>query len=348
MAGIIATKIDALYADQNINFESANLKGVMTGAFDAFVDHSNSPNGFVTNSLKEMARNSWNATMKIPVWDGKKISVTTTRPITIPLVYQVSALETLSFATIQASFAIGKYEAEHNHMTQNELFAKNLRDVIDAMRVKLEESAVATLAADRNQATPATVGHYTWDGTNDVANVALADHSKIFGELIPIFMGEDINLPLHLIQNAGTMLITNPLRYQGAGNATNFEWQFTQKVYNTNKIANAANKIGTCYAVPDGTLGFLTRYRPEEINSLKTLNGVEFGVTNLPNIPFPVGTFYKEDVLDMSGETSSANQSTRTAAEYYSFAIDVCFVTKYIKDRTTQFSPILKIQLADA
>jgi hypothetical protein len=123
--------------------------------------------------------------------------------------------------------------------------------------------------------------------------------------------------------------------------------EYSDKILHfSNTISNADNKFGSGYMVEAGNLGILTRVERESILRSTTGDGHEWDIDTLPMLNLPVGTYYYDEVEDVSTMGAHVADLTRARVEHYGFAVDVAFVVAYNSSPATLPNPILAFDIA--
>lgn len=323
---LINTRMQNIRA--NSELDRNEIRPSRYGAFDAFAMMTDSPSGIISDELKEKAFASIGNTVQVPVINyDAGITIGNQRTITIAHSENVSALVNISFATYAWGFTIIPAQHMNNEIKMQKDFEKKFLKYLYKLAGTLEGVAVGALSTNKTQAFADTL-NYTVTG-----NVVGADwdaRDAIIGDLNVIMGANDYFGRLHLIGNPGVESIIRKLAQHGLYNDQMKYLEYSDKILHfTNQIANATDKFGTGYVVEDGNLGILTRVERESLMRSTTGDGHEWDIDTLPVLNIPVGTYYYDDVEDVSSIGAHIADLTRARVEHYGFAVDVAFVTAY-------------------
>ena len=217
--------------------------------------------------------------------------------------------------------------------------------LLSAFAKKLDEAALATLAANKTQVLKNPL-LYNWSG--NAINAKWTERENVFGDLEVMMGANDFYGQLHIVGDPGVESIMRKLEQKGLYNEVNKQNEFgTKIVHLTNNIAAAENKYAQGYAVNSGTLGVLTRFERDCLLGTMSGDGHEWGIATLPLLNMPVGTYFYDSVGDYSSIAGAATADmTRTRKEHYGFAVDVAFLTSYNSSPDTKASPILAFNIS--
>ncbi|AFM54791.1 virion structural protein [Croceibacter phage P2559S] len=328
------------------NLDKWELRPSRYGALDLFMQQTADPAGIISPELTDKAEASIGSTLQVPVidYDGT-ITIGNTRTVTIPDSENNSRLVTIVFATYSWGFTIVPAAYMNNEVSIQADFERKFNKYLYKFGKTLDGAAVAALDANKTQVLNDTLGLYTFAG-----NVVTADFAKreeIIGDINPMQASNDVYAPLHVVGNTGVESAVRKLAEKGLYNETNKQIQYADKVWHwSNEVANAADRYATAFAVPQGTVGMLTRFEREALLRSRSRTGHEWDIDTLPMLEMPVGTYYYESVGDFSGIAGAATADlTRAKKEHYGFAVDVAFVVAENSDAANNPGAILKLDI---
>ena len=341
---LVLTRIQNTLA--NSRLDKYEYRASRYGALDAFMVQSNDPTGILTPELKEKARTSIGTTLQTPVIDyDADITIGNTRSLTIADSENTSRFVDITFATYSWGFTIAPAMYMNNEIGIQRDFDTKLMKYAYAVAKKLDEAALAILAADKTQVLK---NKLLYDFSTNALNAKWTERENVFGDLEVLMGANDFYGQLLIIGDPGVESIMRKLQQHGLYNDVNKQNEFGNKIVHlTNNIAAASGKYAQGYAVNAGSLGMLLRYERDCLLGTVSGDGHEWGIATYPVINMPVGTYFYDSVGDYNAIAGAATADmTRTRKEHYGFAVDVAFITAYNSDRATLPSPILSFNVS--
>lgn len=341
---LVLTRIQNTLA--NSRLDKYEYRASRYGALDAFMVQSNDPTGILTPELKEKARTSIGTTLQTPVIDyDADITIGNTRSLTIADSENTSRFVDITFATYSWGFTIAPAMYMNNEIGIQRDFDTKLMKYAYAVAKKLDEAALAILAADK---TRVLKNKLLYDFSTNALNAKWTERENVFGDLEVLMGANDFYGQLHIVGDPGVESIMRKLQQHGLYNDVNKQNEFGNKIIHlTNNLAAAGGKYAQGYAVNAGSLGMLLRYERDCLLGTVSGDGHEWGIATYPVINMPVGTYFYDSVGDYSTIAGAATADmTRTRKEHYGFAVDVAFITAYNSDRATLPSPILSFNVS--
>lgn len=325
----------------NSNLDKFEYRPSRYGALDCFMAQSNDPTGILTDELKEKARASIGSTLETPVidYDGA-ITIGNTRDVTIADSENTSRMLQITFATYSWGFTVAPAMFMNNEVRIQKDFETKMLKYIYKFAQKLDEAALAALAAAKTQVIN---NNLLYDKTGNVINAKWTERENLLGDLNVIMGANDFYSPLSIVGDAGIESLVRKLAQKDIYNVENKRNEWSDKLFHfTNHMAKDPAKYGSGYAVAGGSVGMLTRFERDCLLGTVSGDGHEWGIVNLPILNMPVGTYFYDSVGDYSGIGGAATADmTRTRKEHYGFAVDVAFITAYNSAAATLPSPIL-------
>lgn len=341
---LVLTRIQNIRA--NSNLDKFEYRPSRYGALNAFMVQSEDPTGILTEELKQKARTSIGNTLETPVIDyDADITIGSTRTLTIADSENTSKMVQITFATYAWGFTIAPAMYMNNEIGIQKDFETKMMKYIYAFAKKLDEAALATLAANK---TEILKNPLLYDWSSNAINAKWAERENVFGDLEVMMGANDFYGQLHIVGDPGVESIMRKLQQHGLYNDVNKQNEFgTKVVHLTNNIAAVGGKYAQGYAVNAGSLGMLTRFERDCLLGTVSGDGHEWGIATLPLLNMPVGTYFYDSVGDYNAIAGAATADmTRTRKEHYGFAVDVAFLTAYNSAPSTLASPILAFNVS--
>lgn len=341
---LVLTRIQNIRA--NSNLDKFEYRPSRYGALNAFMVQSEDPTGILTEELKQKARTSIGNTLETPVisYDAD-ITIGSTRTLTIADSENTSKMVQITFATYAWGFTIAPAMYMNNEIGIQKDFETKMMKYIYAFAKKLDEAALAALAANKTQVLKNPL---LYDWSSNAINAKWTERENVFGDLEVMMGANDFYGQLHIVGDPGVESIMRKLQQHGLYNDVNKQNEFgTKIVHLTNNIAAAGGKYAQGYAVNAGSLGMLTRFERDCLLGTVSGDGHEWGIATLPLLNMPVGTYFYDSVGDYNAIAGAATADmTRTRKEHYGFAVDVAFLTAYNSAPSTLASPILAFNVS--
>lgn len=341
---LVLTRIQNIRA--NSNLDKFEYRPSRYGALNAFMVQSEDPTGILTEELKQKARTSIGNTLETPVIDyDADITIGSTRTLTIADSENTSKMVQITFATYAWGFTIAPAMYMNNEIGIQKDFETKMMKYIYAFAKKLDEAALAALAANKTQVLKNPL---LYDWSANAINAKWTERENVFGDLEVMMGANDFYGQLHLVGDPGVESIMRKLQQHGLYNDVNKQNEFgTKIVHLTNNIAAAEGKYAQGYAVNAGSLGMLTRFERDCLLGTVSGDGHEWGIATLPLLNMPVGTYFYDSVGDYNTIAGAATADmTRTRKEHYGFAVDVAFLTAHNSAPSTLASPILAFNVS--
>lgn len=341
---LVQTRIQNIRA--NSNLDKFEYRPSRYGALNAFMVQSEDPTGILTEELKQKAKSSIGSTLETPVINyDKDITIGNERTLTIADSENTSKMLQITFATYAWGFTIAPAMYMNNEVSIQKDFETKMMKYIYKFAQKLDEVALATLAANKTQVIKNSL---LYDKVGNAINAKWSERENVFGDLEVMMGANDFYGQLHIVGDPGVESIMRKLQQHGLYNDVNKQNEFgTKIVHLTNNIAAVGGKYAQGYAVNAGALGMLTRFERDCLLGTVSGDGHEWGIATLPLLNMPVGTYFYDSVGDYSGIAGAATADMRrTRKEHYGFAVDVAFITAYNSDAETLPSPILAFNVS--
>lgn len=318
------------------------------GALDQFQRQTEGPRSILSDKVRANIKISAGIPVKIPVINNQAVTIGNARSCTISANEQTSALITLNFFTMVSSFSIYPDQFAFNYVGYQADYETKLTNLIYNWRKYIDTYCRNILETNKNIYFPTNITNY-FPVTGNALQVPQSAANDAFNQLHAVLNEMDMAYAApSVIASTSTQPLIMRLKNQSSGNAINeaFQlapfnnWSWSNRVTNNTGIAN------TVYLVPDGNLAIENRNLPG--NLAKNKIGVdykEWDEVMLPDLGMKVGTFYSKDCADGSTPTGESIL-TQTMVENFEFSTDICVVTAYNSSPSTQFTPILKVEIS--
>ena len=147
---LVQTRIQNIRA--NSNLDKFEYRPSRYGALNAFMVQSEDPTGILTEELKQKARTSIGNTLETPVIDyDADITIGNERTLTIADSENTSKMVQITFATYAWGFTVAPAMYMNNEIGIQKDFETKMMKYIYKFAQKLDEAALAALAATKTQ-----------------------------------------------------------------------------------------------------------------------------------------------------------------------------------------------------
>ena len=288
--------------------------------------------------------------MTMPVIDHKTVTTRTSLPLVIADDLNTSNRMTVTFTTMAAGFIEYPALYHNNEIGRERDFQKSMRAVLKAFQLQLDQACLAKLEADKTQ----VLGDDLGGRVAFVANEVVAPNEEkdfIMGMIEPLMATNDFNDMIDVVGNQATLAMLNSyVREQSLYNESDKRYQYLNKeFYFTNELSNAADALATFFAVQTGTVGLLEQFEVSALMDMKTSDGHEWKMVDLPVIDRKAGYYTYDGAVDASGKFGAASGdltgTTRTKAIAHDFVVIYATISVYNSDRATIPSPIMKVKV---
>jgi len=310
-------------------------------SYAAYKYHDDNADILLPKSVIENIKQSARQPEKVPVLNKTNNPFITARSCDITVPDSTSEFYTLTWGTLGFTAGISKAINVDNYITAEEQLADQIKSGVISVMEELESQAVASLEAGKTTDFKSTV--YTNNGSEYTLTQAEKDD---FYKNVPAVMRRQV-LDANIyddVANTEAATLQTFLQAQGAANATNTAYQFTDQRYNfyrTNGIVPGGGIEETHYMAAPGAAGV---YKWIDIDS-KMRNEVNEGqfwdVMTDPIMGMEWGVYYKRNCANKSAELQGLE---RTLSEAWEFSCDFAFVTAR---NSTGDTPIVKFTIAD-
>jgi hypothetical protein len=322
------------------------------GAYELFRMDTTSPDSVISSEVIDTARISFGNTLQVPVIDGEDVTIGNVRSCTIPDYENTSQLVTVTFVTYQFGFTMVPAQYFNNDIGYQADFNNKMRKYLKALAVELDTAGVTKLEADKTQvwntAFIGAGGEKYGPLVGDAVQVTDAQKNLIFNDLTSMMSEDDFEGRYNVLGSQPLKSVVAEYANQGAANATNTMFQFGDYSFGySNRVAPAAGKVATFYAMPEGTMATMNRNEPDAIAGTVINSENFYGVERVPIVDLDMGFHYSKDCGDQSA-VAGAGSAGLTAAvkEQFIWSTDVAFITAYNRDPLTLAGPIHKGEIS--
>lgn len=310
------------------------------GAYETF--KKDTPN--LIPGYQELVNNRASAarTVSIPILTRKTFSPGSVRACTAKTDQGTSAYVTPSWTTVESGFMMVPAEHQGNYISYQNAFNHLAKSMERAFLLDADTDAVAYLVANLSGINNAEDNPYS--STSYYMQVALANHSTFFNELSAIMLANDITEPnINIVASPRMKALVQYNAAQGNANSANLGFQFAGFNFAySNQVTISTAYHSTAYAVPQGSLAYLSWVDIDSRMSNKSGDGKEWYVQELPLLGHNVGVLFQSTCGDKSSLLSGLQA---TLVESFSFSFDRSFVSSYDAVSTVDPGVIYGIEL---
>jgi hypothetical protein len=304
-------------------FNEKELRKPVYGATQAFVDKRE----ILIPSHREIWKSEAQVlTAKFLERDARAIA--NARTCTPIATLRDSGTQDISWTTYAQTFTTSVKIFENNEYSQQQQLANDMYNVFMDLYDQIENDAVAYLEANRTTVQGLRTLN-TWDGVNDVMNVANADRDNYLNYVKTEFFAEDYRQTIKDIHSINMMAMYRQQYAQGASNDENLVFQFPGfEHYPSYQVTDATGDVfGTSYFVEEGGIALLDwipflnrRGQKSEAGHIWTTMPDPFG------FPFTWAVFIIDDCADTSfANTGNTQGATQDYVRVYEISLDLSF-----------------------
>lgn len=342
---LINTRIQNIRSGSNL--DKNEIRPSRYGAFDLFVRQNSDPDAIVTDELMEKAMTSIGNTLETPVIDyDAGVTIGNTRDAVIADDENTSQMYVITFATYAWGFTMVPAMYMNNEISMQRDFEKKFTKYLYKLGETLDSAAITALEAAKTQVFNETLQYSV---VANAVQASFADRENIIGDINPMMAANDHFGQIYLLGNGGVESTIRKLAQRDLYNDQNKTLEYSDKILQfSSRIANGVGEYGNMYGVQSGSVGLLSRVERESLLGTKSGTSHEWGISTLPMLNIPVGTYFYESVGDYNAIAGAATADlTRARKEHYGFAVDLAFVTVYNSNLATIANPIMKATVLD-
>lgn len=343
---LIKTRLQDLRADFPNNNDRDEHRITQTGLLTAVLDMTTSATSVVSPDLRRKALESVGRNLDIPVTKKGSVTITNVRSCEITGGQTESDMVRVVWKTIVSTVLMVPALYKTNEVGYRFDLNQKIREIVEAWKVEIEEDLDTALNANKTQVYGSSIVTTDYTVVGGAIQVPKDQWDFFFNDLDAINFADDFYNPtIRVIASHAVMPVVRKYMNQGTGNNTNTAFQFAGKNFTfSNRITNAAGKIGTGYFMPDGTVGLLTRVDIDAANSSRATDGTIWDEDTLPDLPFPVGIMYKSTCDDQTALESGLTHLQATLTEMWQFSVDYAIIVPYNSDPVTKAGAIRKFE----
>jgi hypothetical protein len=283
-------------------------------------------------------------TVSIPVLTRETLSTGSERSCTPTYNQATSAFVTPSWTTVETGFKMVPAEHIGNYIGYQAAFNQQAKAVEKAFLLDADTDAVAYLVANLTYADAAKGNPFFQ--TAYYMQVPLAFHDTFFQDLKDIMFANDIDADAG-INIVGSHRVRGLVEYysnQGPANSANLTFQYNGFDFAySNRCAIGTALLGVAYAMPKGSLAYLSWVDIDSREGHKSGDGKEWYEQELPLLGHNVGVLFQSSCYDGSSLLTGLNA---TLMENWSFSFDRAFTSSYDATITTDAGVIFGIEFA--
>lgn len=256
-------------------------------------------------------------------------TVNSTRAAALTGKVGASTRDSLTFVTYAREFTMSDDRMRNNTQafrylsTQIENARLDIGAEIEADGVTKLEAFKNTVQGSRNLG--------TWDDTNYVSEIALADKTRYYNYMATEMKVLDYNRLLQEIHTGNGNALIFEQQNQGTANSANLTYQFPDfEFYTSNSVTNLSDYFATSYVFEKGSFA-LVDWIPGK-NREGLMNHADFDFTSIPD-PFGIFDTMALAIEKTVADTSGSGGGTQDAVWLYELSIDIAY---YIPTITTQ------------
>jgi hypothetical protein len=285
-------------------------------------------------------RNAAVRTVRIPVINRKDFSTSSSRSCSAQSHELTSAYSTPTWTTLQAGFNMRKAEHWNNHISYQNAFNNKMQHLERAFLEAFDTAAYTHLNTNVSQVNAADGNPYTV--VSNAMVVPAADNELFYNELGPIMNANDLpDTGINVVSSPRNQALVREYSSQGTSNAENRVFQFGG--YNfaySNRVSVATTDRDTVFAMPVGSLGFLSWIDIDSQMGNTSTDGKEWSVASLPRVGIDVGVLYQSTCTDASSSIGTGYEAT--LSESWSFSVDYSHISAYNSDTASLAGVIYK------
>lgn len=341
---LVATRFD----EYRLNYENSKLDAFEHrmsnyGAFAAF--QSDTPN-LIPGYTELVANRTANIrTLSIPVINRKESwNGASSRTCSALTAESTSAYSTPTWATLRGGFSMYPAQYKNNFVSYQADFEKKLLGLQRYFLETLDTAAAAHLNTNKSAVNNADGNPYTV--VSNAMAVPLSGNDLFLNELAQVMSQNDLpSEGINVVSTPRFQAMVREYSSQGQSNAENRMFQFGGYNFNyTNRITPATGDRDVVYAMPVGSLGFLSWVDMDAQMGNVSTDGKEWSMQMLPLLGFDVGVLFQSTCSDKSSSIGTGYEATMT--ESYSFSFDYAIVSAYNSSTGTEPGVIFRSNLS--
>lgn len=272
-------------------------------------------------------------TTSVPVINRATYSTSSARACTKKTAENTSAFVDVTFTVIETGFQMIPAQYGANYIGYQADFNRKMEDVQRTFLATLDTAAVANLNTNKSAVNNADGNPYTC--ASNIMIVPNEDNELFFNELGGILMQNDFSGLTNVVATPRVRPLVLELNAQGPGNDKNLAFQFSDlSIAYTRSITVPTGYRDVVYAMPVGSLGYLSWVDKDSQMNHKSGDGHEWYEQFLPLLGHNVGVLYSSTCADKAAAGSLTGLEA-TLHESWMFSFDYAFINAYNSDSTT-------------
>jgi hypothetical protein len=159
---------------------------------------------------------------------------------------------------------------DNNFYSAQQAFANDLYNGMLDAHEDLETAAVAFLEANKTGVNAGSAFMGTWDGTNDIFDVAVADKTRYYNYVKTIMRENKYRGELNVIQNVAADAVMWEQMAQGMANSANQQYQYRDLNFiESNYVTTASDYLINSYVIPAQAVSLLDWIPPLNVAGKK-------------------------------------------------------------------------------
>ena len=341
---IAATRLDEYrlsYDESNLDFWEHRMSNY--GAFETFKSDATNLIPGLSTLIEE--RSAAVRTVSIPVIDRKTSwNAGATRTCSALTAENTSAYVTPSWTTLKVGFSMIPSQYANNHLSYQDDFQKKMQGMERYVLETLDTAGYTHPNTNRTAVNAADGNPYTVTANSMI--VPAADNDTFLNELGAILDANDFPADnVNVIHSPRFQALVREYSAQGTSNAENRQFRFGGYNFASSvrvTISSSAYR-DTLYAVPSGSLAFLSWIDPDARMGHSDSAGKQWSIQNLPMVGIDVGLLYQSACGDNSTATGTGMEAS--LKESFHFSFDYSFNSAYNSATGTYAGPIFKADL---
>lgn len=234
----------------------------------------------------------------------------------------VSAADSISFTTVSAAFSAEITQHDDNVIQYNPTLMAQFRKAVDYIVGAIETAGATFIQANKTTVNANNDRLGTWNATPDAFEIAIANQNNWFYIAKDNMFQNNYAPTYDVIMDNYMYFKYQELNNQGAGNATNYGWQFSETRGALCNSLTIDSYKGVSYWMPTGSLGLLTwipeaNRRGDQLANFDMLG--TFTDPRYPFITFALSMYQKRVDMASAGGNVQAFPSQFELSVDYSF-----------------------------
>ena len=341
---IAATRLD----EYRLNYDSSNLDAnehrmSQYGAFSTFLNDT----PLLIPGYQELIaqRAAEVRTVSIPVINRRESwNAASSRTCSALTAENTSAYVTPSWTTLKTGFSMYPAQYYNNHISYQADFEKKMMAMERYVLETLDTAGYTHLNTNRTATNDADGNPYTVTANSMI--VPAADNDVFLNELGQIMETNDFpSEGVNIVSSPRFQALVRNYSSQGTSNAENRVFQFGgySFAYSNRVTISSSAYRDTLYAMPQGSLAFLSWVDPDAEHNHSSSDGKEWSKVFLPRVGIEAGLLYQSTCSDLSSSVGTGYEATKSESFHFSF--DYSFNSSYNSATGTYAGAIFKCDL---